>query len=101
MSLFGGRCVRCGERTHQTYQGNATCGTCRDELEVALAEATEGQRICPIDSTGLTKTIAHGVIIDRCGSCGGVWLDAGELERVNRVALQEVALTAGFTRPLA
>src|SRR3954463_12243093 len=44
MSLFGERCVRCGERTHQSWLDKPTCGTCRDELEVALAEATEAHR---------------------------------------------------------
>jgi len=101
VSLFGDKCVRCGERTHQNYRGKPTCGTCRDVFEVALAEATEGQRSCPVDGAMLQKTVAHGVIVDCCPACRGVWLDAGELERVNREVVQEMALASGFTRPLA
>jgi len=101
MSLFGNKCVRCGERTHQTYRDKPTCAACRDVLEVALAEAIEGQRSCPVDGATLQKTVAHGVIVDCCPTCRGVWLDAGELERVNREVVEDVTLASGFARPLA
>jgi hypothetical protein len=101
MGIFADKCVRCGERTRLSYRDKPTCGACRDELEVAMAETTEGRRACPVDSTVLKKTIAHGVIVDRCQTCGGVWLDAGELERVNREVVQEVTLASGLARPLA
>jgi hypothetical protein len=100
MSLFGNRCVRCGERTHQHYLDKPTCTPCRDVLEIALAEATEQRRACPADATSLKKAIAHGVIIDQCPTCGGVWLDPGELERVNSEVVQHAALSSGFVRPL-
>jgi hypothetical protein len=100
MSFFASKCVRCGHSTRREYHGKPTCETCRNELDIALAEANEAQRMCPSDASALKKALAHGVIIDRCPTCGGVWLDAGELERVSEEVLQEVALASGFVRPL-
>ncbi|MBW2422744.1 MAG: zf-TFIIB domain-containing protein [Deltaproteobacteria bacterium] len=46
----------------------------------------------------MQKEIAHMLVIDRCPTCGGVWLDGGELERlkgdVNEQAL--LAMSRGF-----
>ena len=84
------KCVRCSEPTRGEYDGKPTCETCRNELEVALAEAREVRRACPGDSEALRKEIVHGIIIDRCPKCGGVWLDSGELERMNGEVATEV-----------
>lgn len=35
---------------------------------------------CPKCGSDLKETIAREVAVDVCGNCGGVWLDAGELE---------------------
>ena len=40
----------------------------------------EAVRSCPVDSASTKKDVVHNVIIDRCGKCGGIWLDGGELE---------------------
>lgn len=90
MSLFGDKCIRCGRRTHDSYQDKPTCEPCRHEIELALEAANEETRSCPVDAAPLAKEIAHGIIIDRCPRCRGVWLDAGELERLN----SDVALSA-------
>jgi hypothetical protein len=37
---------------------------------------------CPDDGHPLIVRRAHGVELDFCGNCGGVWLDHGELERI-------------------
>jgi Zn-finger nucleic acid-binding protein len=34
---------------------------------------------CPKCSTEMTPVAKHGVTIDACVSCGGIWLDKGEL----------------------
>jgi hypothetical protein len=83
MGLFGSKCVRCGHRTLDTFEDKPTCDSCRQEIELALAAAAEQQRACPVDGATLNKEVAHGVITDRCPQCKGVWLDAGELERIN------------------
>ncbi|MEM1386748.1 MAG: zf-TFIIB domain-containing protein [Pseudomonadota bacterium] len=37
---------------------------------------------CPIDQTELIMTERHGVEIDYCPKCRGVWLDRGELDKI-------------------
>jgi uncharacterized protein len=40
---------------------------------------------CPRDGTALKEQERHSVKIDVCPSCGGIWLDKGELELLARV----------------
>ena len=56
----------------------------------ALAEqaALEAERKshymkCPKDGYDLTSSEYHGVQIETCPHCGGMWLDAGELDAVS------------------
>ena len=37
---------------------------------------------CPKDGYDLTSSTYHGVQIETCPHCGGMWLDAGEVEAV-------------------
>jgi len=90
MKLFGEKCVRCGVRTDDDYYGKPTCEVCRAELELVLTAAAEAKRLCPADGTTLAKEIVHGIIIDRCPNCGGVWFDRGEMERMNEEVADEV-----------
>ena len=39
---------------------------------------------CPKCGGALKEENFHGVLIDRCGGCGGVYLDKGELELLAR-----------------
>ena len=39
-------------------------------------------RICPVCGTEMAVLELHGVEIDYCFSCGGIWLDSGELEQL-------------------
>jgi hypothetical protein len=39
---------------------------------------------CPKCGVDLTEIDYEGVKVDKCFSCGGVWLDAGELELVSK-----------------
>ena len=52
------------------------------------AETTAVQALkCPKNCTGtLEETLVEGVTIDRCNQCQGVWLDAGELEKLTHHA---------------
>jgi Zn-finger nucleic acid-binding protein len=34
--------------------------------------------------TRMVKTDKEGVLVDRCNECGGIWLDAGELDALER-----------------
>ena len=48
---------------------------------------------CPACATGLHMTERHGVEIDYCPKCRGVWLDRGELDKV--IERSRVAETRG------
>jgi hypothetical protein len=98
MSLLGDKCVRCGSRTRNVYQGKPTCPACVSHIELVLASAKESRRACPADGAELGKEVVHGVIIDRCPECHGVWLDQGEMERMNEDVAAEVWKTAAFAR---
>lgn len=59
----------------------------RKQREMAETAAREAERKshfmkCPKDGYDLTSSMYHGVQIETCGHCGGMWLDAGELEAV-------------------
>lgn len=38
--------------------------------------------LCPLDQTQLIMADRHGVEIDYCPKCRGVWLDRGELDKI-------------------
>jgi Zn-finger nucleic acid-binding protein len=60
-----------------------------------MRAAKEQSRRCPIDGGEMAKEIVLNLIIDRCPSCRGVWLDGGELEDMRR------AIEAGLAQQLA
>jgi len=78
----GEKCVRCYRQfkfEELTYGADAY-GLCADCL-AALDPATEPPRMCPHDGQQMDKeVIFHRALIDKCPACGGVWLDADELE---------------------
>lgn len=37
---------------------------------------------CPVCTSAMQETTKHGVSIDVCTRCRGVWLDRGELEKL-------------------
>ena len=39
-------------------------------------------RVCPVCGTETAVLELHGTEIDYCFSCGGIWLDSGELEEL-------------------
>ena len=39
---------------------------------------------CPKCGMNLAEINYNGVLVDKCTNCGGVWLDAGELEQVSK-----------------
>ncbi len=83
MSLFGVLCTRCGKkRTKASYEGAPTCEACKELIERKLAASSEARRRCPVDAAEMNKEIVLSLILDRCPTCSGVWLDAGELEQM-------------------
>ena len=76
----------------------------RQQHEKFAAAAAEAERKthymkCPKDGYDLTSTQFHGVQIETCPHCGGVWLDAGELAEIaheERPALLTRVLSDAF-----
>ena len=103
MAIFGEKCDRCGKRTKHQQEDTPICETCAQEMALAVEASAETRRQCPVDGATMTKQIAHMLVIDRCPSCNGVWLDGGELDRIKEgvegEALQLMA--RGFTYPFS
>lgn len=49
---------------------------------------------CPLDGENLVMSDRHGVEIDYCPKCRGVWLDRGELDKIIERATQAEAPVA-------
>jgi hypothetical protein len=58
-----------------------------------LFNVSESALKCPADGQGLAaiQYDATGVIVDHCVKCGGVWLDAGEFEKIIATLKDEAA----------
>ena len=56
----------------------------REQAEKAALEAERRSHYmkCPKDGYDLNSVQHHGVQIETCPHCGGMWLDAGELDAV-------------------
>ena len=52
------------------------------QQKAAGAEAAPGAMLCPRDGTALVEIDQHGVTIEECPQCGGMWFDKGEVETV-------------------
>lgn len=74
----------------------------RLQAEAAAREAERKTHYmkCPKDGYDLVSSIYHGVQIETCPHCGGMWLDAGEIDAVaheERPALFTRVLSDAFT----
>ncbi len=61
-------------------------------MRLMLIADGETKRRCPVDDTELTKEIAHMLVIDRCPTCRGIWLDADEMERISEDVANEAMM---------
>jgi Zn-finger nucleic acid-binding protein len=74
-------------RNEEEYFAREDAELMRKQRERAHAAAMEAERKthymkCPKDGYDLTSSEYHGVQIETCPHCGGMWLDAGELAAV-------------------
>lgn len=51
---------------------------------------------CPKCGMNLIEIDYKGLAIDKCSSCDGVWLDAGELEAVSNLEIEELIRIIGM-----
>jgi hypothetical protein len=52
-------------------------------------KGAEKPKLSPITGEPMVQQVIHGVVIDRCPTSGGIWLDAGELEQLMEAAQKE------------
>ena len=76
-------------RNEDEYFAKEDAELLRKQRERASAASAEAERKshymkCPKDGYDLTSSQVHGVTIETCSHCGGIWLDAGELEAVSK-----------------
>ena len=47
-----------------------------------------GEKIftCPRDGKEMKKIVKHDVVLDVCQKCGGMWVDAGELDKLHKLS---------------
>jgi Zn-finger nucleic acid-binding protein len=74
-------------RNEDEYFAREDAELLRKQRERAQAAAAEAERKshylkCPKDGYDLASSEYHGVQIETCPHCGGMWLDAGELKAV-------------------
>lgn len=74
-------------RNEDEYFAREDAELLRKQRERATAASTEAERKthymkCPKDGYDLASSQYHGVTIETCPHCGGLWLDAGELDTV-------------------
>jgi Zn-finger nucleic acid-binding protein len=74
-------------RNEDEYFAREDAELMRKQRERAHSAAVEAERKthymkCPKDGYDLTSSEYHGVQIETCPHCGGMWLDAGELDAV-------------------
>jgi len=51
---------------------------------------------CPVCAGELRETPRHGILIDTCQRCRGVWLDRGELEKLAAAVGEPDESKSGF-----
>jgi uncharacterized protein len=91
-------------RNEDEYFAQQNAELLRKQRSQAEAAALESERKshymkCPKDGYDLTSAQYHGVQIETCPHCGGVWLDAGELDVIaheDRPALLTRVLSDAF-----
>ena len=49
----------------------------------------EAYLLCPRCKKDMEKLIKKDVVIDVCKKCGGMWVDAGEIEKLAKMRKQE------------
>jgi len=72
-------------RNEDEYFAREDAELLRKQRERATASGIDAERKthfmkCPKDGYDLVSSQSHGVTIETCPHCGGMWLDAGELE---------------------
>ena len=60
------------------------------DAERALQERKSHYMKCPKCGASLTTSDFHHIKIDRCGECGGMWFDKGEIEMLEHIDQSQI-----------
>jgi Zn-finger nucleic acid-binding protein len=82
-------------RGEDEYFARTDAELLRKHREQARSEALQAERKshymkCPKDGYDLSSSEFHGVQIETCPHCGGMWLDAGELQALAQEHRQSI-----------
>jgi ribosomal protein L37AE/L43A len=74
-------------RNEEEYFAKRDAELIRAQREAAARAAKEAERQshymkCPKCGADLVSETRHGIQVDRCPECHGVWFDAGEVEQM-------------------
>ncbi|MCC6932043.1 MAG: zf-TFIIB domain-containing protein [Deltaproteobacteria bacterium] len=61
----------------------------KELMEKLAAKKKEKPRPSPVTGEAMIPEIMFGVVIDRCPTSRGIWLDAGELEMLMAAGIKE------------
>ena len=91
-------------RNEDEYFAREDAELLRKQRERAQAAAAEAERKshylkCPKDGYDLATSEYHGVQIETCPHCGGMWLDKGELEMIEEFDRRGTGLMSSLFRP--
>lgn len=75
MFMFSRACERCSTPTRNMQDGRALCEHCSVQSSAHQESAQGHVLLCPMDGSEMEKTVEHRIQVDRCPSCGGVFLD--------------------------
>jgi len=53
-------------------------------------ETGEEFLVCPRCRIDMDKLVRKNVVIDVCPKCGGMWVDAGEIEKLSEIRKEEL-----------
>jgi hypothetical protein len=67
------------------------------DADRAKAERASHYMRCPKCGGQLAEIDFHHLKIDRCGDCGGIWLDKGEMEMMQHIDQSKIR---GFVRAM-
>ena len=71
-----------------------------EALKRLALKKKEKPRLSPITGDPMVQEVMFGVVIDRCLSSGGIWLDAGELEQLIEAEKQAAQCDASWLKRL-
>jgi len=78
-----------GELDKMAFQANGSIEYCSTDKTKDISEPIKKCPRCKDATLDKVSFIGSDITLDRCGNCGGFWLDGGELDLVNK-ELQDI-----------